>query len=452
MRLGLGLSLLTNSSSGIIGSYVQDYIERVGLDSGVSEANSCLSSNLGSLIPYNPTFLNIPSSYKSGKMYSILPSDGSADITFTRTSVKYRTNSSFDLEELASGVPSLSYRLVQDGVTSCPMWKYETQRENLSLHSQNFSNVSWVKDFVSVSANATTAPDGTNTADSVIEDTNNNLHFITQDILSVANAKYALSIYVKANGRTKCLLQTRDLPKWATPKTATFDLEAGSSVGGDIQAVGNGWFRISILATFGGSLAVGGLNIGLLNDIGSASYTGDGVSGIYVWQSQYEPGSYVTSPIKTDGTAVVRQTDSSSLTGLKSKGLIGASAGTIGGDFYARFLERDLAAVNIELGTSAHTVFWFRTGSSRLAFYKELGSLELVSTTTQDYNKWIFSWDASGWFLSVNGSVVGSGSDVFTFPTDTLLMSGVGGEFYQGNMMMKTTKVTQTEANNYTTL
>jgi hypothetical protein len=87
----------------------------------------------------------IPSGYKEDTVYSVVPSDGSGDLSFTRASNGTRVNSA---------------GLVED----CP-W-------NLLSYSEQFDNAFWIKatngsaTFV-VTANQTTAPNGTNTADLV---------------------------------------------------------------------------------------------------------------------------------------------------------------------------------------------------------------------------------------------------------------------------------------------
>jgi hypothetical protein len=56
-----------------------------------------------------PQIQMIPSGYKSGKIYSVLPLDGLADFDFVRASVKTRINESQEIELLAANVPSIDY-------------------------------------------------------------------------------------------------------------------------------------------------------------------------------------------------------------------------------------------------------------------------------------------------------------------------------------------------------
>ena len=85
----------------------------------------------------------IPSGYKEDVVYSQIPTDGSGDLTFTRASNGTRINS--------AGL-----------VEVCP-W-------NLLQYSEDFTNGFWNKAITgsatfTVTANQTTAPNGTTTAD-----------------------------------------------------------------------------------------------------------------------------------------------------------------------------------------------------------------------------------------------------------------------------------------------
>jgi type 1 fimbria pilin len=92
-----------------------------------------------------------PSGYKEDKIYSLKPTDGSGDLTFTRASSATRVNS--------------------DGLIESP-------RTNLVLYSEEFDNAYWTKTNVTITANATTAPDGNLTADKLVENSVNGNHFI----------------------------------------------------------------------------------------------------------------------------------------------------------------------------------------------------------------------------------------------------------------------------------
>ena len=73
-----------------------------------------------------PTLTMIPSGYKAGKLYSVLPTNGDGDFTTSRSSSATRVNKSGLIETVLSNVPRLDY---SDG--SCPSLLLEPQSTNL---------------------------------------------------------------------------------------------------------------------------------------------------------------------------------------------------------------------------------------------------------------------------------------------------------------------------------
>src|SRR5690606_15029350 len=81
---------------------------------------------------------------------------------------------------------------------------------NLLLRSQEFENGSWVKTGFTVTANAASAPDGTGTADSLLETATTGVHALTQGVSLADNTKYTYSVYVKGDlGRDWCAIEAR---------------------------------------------------------------------------------------------------------------------------------------------------------------------------------------------------------------------------------------------------
>ena len=211
----------------------------------------------------------IPSGYKEDVVYSQIPLDGSGDMTLTRASNGTRVNS--------AGL-----------VEVCP-WNLAEQSETIGVSP-------WQNQNVTITNNATTAPNGTSTAEKIIENTSNGYHQVYQEIFasgSVVGQDYTFSCYAKASERNKItfLLQTPNISE------ATFDLINGTAsiTGGSgtagvaIESVGNGWYRCSIyrLNTTTGYI-YGNLQIN--NGTGTV-YTGDGTSGVFVWGAQLNIGS-----------------------------------------------------------------------------------------------------------------------------------------------------------------
>lgn len=168
---------------------------------------------------------------------------------------------------------------------------------NLIKYSKALDNAAWSKGGATISADATTAPDGTLTADKIVEDTSTGEHRAYYYHSGLASSTiYTWSIYLKAAERTKAFVKiaTKDnsyggamfdlSAVTATPSGAR--LVSGSAV---IEDVGSGWYRCSVAAdtSTGAWTAYGSVACYTT----SASYTGSSGSGLYAWGGQLEFGS-----------------------------------------------------------------------------------------------------------------------------------------------------------------
>jgi hypothetical protein len=169
---------------------------------------------------------------------------------------------------------------------------------NLAEYSEDLSNGVWSTTLATITANATTAPNGTLTADKLVEDTSNNIHRVGQGSISVESGQiYTFSFYAKAGERNELELQRINTSGtvFNSISTTTANLTLGTlTVGSNvtassIESVGNGWYRISVSLT---AIATGsgGVNIGLMKN-GNVSYLGDGTSGAFIWGAQLNIGA-----------------------------------------------------------------------------------------------------------------------------------------------------------------
>lgn len=161
---------------------------------------------------------------------------------------------------------------------------------NLILQSQTFDNASWTKTAISVTANVTAAPDGTVTAEKIIESATTANHGIYQNITVVANVPHTFSIYAKAVERSWLLINAYT----TNSALVYFDLTNGtvgsvaSGVTASIQSVGNGWYRCFVTRT--PTTTVFEPNVQTSTGNGISSYAGDGTSGLFVWGAQLSVG------------------------------------------------------------------------------------------------------------------------------------------------------------------
>jgi hypothetical protein len=270
-----------------------------------------------------PSLALLPSGYKASKVYSVLPTDGSGDLTFTRAAdTATRVNSDGLIESVLANIPRLDYLN-----SSCPRLLLEPQRTNLALYSEQFDNAYWTKTNATITANNAVSPDGFTNADKLVEDSTSNAHLIRRDITTTA-ASYTFTVYAKAAERSYIFLYntTATYGKVFNLSTGTVGTGTVGTVTASIQSAGNGWYRCSITGT--ATAASNAFRIYVLStDTTSAAYTGDGTSGILIYGAQIELGAYGTSYIPTLGAAVTRGEDLTSKAGISS--LIGQTEGTI---------------------------------------------------------------------------------------------------------------------------
>lgn len=170
---------------------------------------------------------------------------------------------------------------------------------NLLTNTEAFDT--WTQDVdanTTVTANATTAPDGTLTADKLFEaTTTSSAHGVTKDFaVAASNVNVCCSVYLKASERTNATLRFRN--KSNVISAVTFNLSTGVASSGTgtsflrsgIQPMGNGWYRCWIVCLSGTSTTTPQMQIYTDNntDPASVSFTGTVNSGIFVWGAQAE--------------------------------------------------------------------------------------------------------------------------------------------------------------------
>ena len=225
-------------------------------------------------------------------------------LTFTRASVAFTTDVAGLLVSTAIDTPRFTY----DPITHAALGvMIENAATNLCLQSQTIDAAAWTKDGVTITANAIAAPDGTLTADKMVQTAVNDAHRIIQYSFGIAGVG-TTSFYAKAAElHLMCLRNT------VTGLENVFNLLTGEiTTDGNATCtmtdVGNGWWRITMTAT-----SVGAANILIFNWDGVGNTPGfnpgDGVSGTYVWGVQFEQTDFVTSYIPAVAVAATRAID-----------------------------------------------------------------------------------------------------------------------------------------------
>ena len=298
----------------IIDNFVNKVLEDGGTVDEVLLRNEY--NNLHTINKKQSTLTMIGGAYKATKLYGMNPQTSALiPFTFSRTGVATRVNRDGLLETVPADTPRMDYDPVTKKFKGLLM---EKGGANLLARSEEFDNAVWAKSNSSVTANTISAPDGSNTADKLVENTaSGQEHFISQARDSVTTPEtVTFSVYAKAGERTWIGLQLSN--NINSSVHVYFDLIAGvkgslitgadySGASAEIIPAGNGWYRCSLAATKGNTVnTINRPTIHIRTGNNSAQYTGDGVSGIYIWGAQLETSTYPTSYIPTAGTSVSR--------------------------------------------------------------------------------------------------------------------------------------------------
>ncbi len=307
-----------------------------------------------------------------------------------------------------ANVPRLDYLN-----SSCPRLLLEPQRTNLVTYSEQFDNAAWVKNNTTISANFATSPSGNMDADKIIPSTGNTDHNVDRAGVSVSSNGTA-SVFLKQSGYTKAAIRS-----YFTGGYASFDLVNGTilasaGVTAKIENYGNGWYRCSVNDTGNASY---GYVIAVLNTSNdpTATYVGDGTSGILAWGAQLEVGAYATSYIPTLGAAVTRGADACLTASVPS--LIGQTEGTMFIEFERKSLAADsffiLSNVAGTTGNSyQNSIYIYQLASSTIVVEGYISNVQQFGFTTSALSvgthKVAIAYKANDFALYIDGVQIGT--------------------------------------------
>jgi hypothetical protein len=376
-------------------------------------------------------------------------------LTSTGTAFNIKGNADFtgsvsniSVVEVQGNRPRLSYDITNGVVEDKPHLLLEPSATNLVTFSEDFSQSYWAKTGTSISSDVIKSPDGTLNAYNLVENTSAGGHFIVtaSNITVVNSSAYSQSIFVKQNGRTK--IGFRD--SQGSGKYASFNLTNGTLIeqNGDafsINTFTNGWYRISVTMNASGTLWKPTLY--LLPDsytTGSpqlSTYTGDGVSGIYIWGAMLEQQAFSTSYIPTAGTTITRAAETCN----NSKPSVNSTEGVLYAEVAALADDQTDRYFAISDGTSSNRVrLGFQGGVSNrframvISSGTNVADMNDSDTTLSDitqYNKIAFKYKVNDFALYFNGTEVKTDTSG-AVPTGLNLLafnnaaSSIGGFFY----------------------
>jgi len=181
----------------------------------------------------------------------------------------------------------------------------QSSTQNLLTYSEDFGNVAWSKFLSTCTTDATTAPNGTNTADKLVVNNGETYGQFYRAYTAADNTTYTVSVYLKALDFTTGALYLSN-KSGGTPYV-TFDLTSATitgtlngALGGTITSVGSGWYRITCTMNSGTGASTTYMYVQFTGN-------GDGVKGSYIWGAQLEAYSSV-GPYMYTAASVQAQT------------------------------------------------------------------------------------------------------------------------------------------------
>ena len=339
-----------------------------------------------------------------------------SDSTFYLAPSGYRETILFPQKPLSS-IGHLSVGRASSATRTNPAGQVEEVCYNLLQYSEDFNNAIWQKTATTISANTTTAPNGTTTADTLIEDTSSSTHRIFNNSAVTVSTSIATtySVYLKSAGRTRAWVRDNDL------LGALFNLSTGTIVSTDggvtasITNVGNDWYRCVITkvsTTTNGRIAV------YLDNGTSDSYTGNGTSGIFLWGAQLVQGNlpkdYLYTSDRLNFPRVDYSDGSASFLLEPQRTNLCLYSQTFSDTSWTALNSTKVSTTNIDPGntTTALNVTWDSGGSKY--FYRTQTGLTIGTTYTITF----YAKSSNGSKFRIYGESLGVVSANFTTTSD----------------------------------
>lgn len=362
-----------------------------------------------------------PTGYKAGTLYNVAPIDEPyEDFDFARTSTATRINSNGLVSNVATGVPRISYDSNGDNGHIL----LEPTSTNLVTYSEDFTESYWTTTSLDVETSLVIAPDGSSYANKLVPDDGTGGFRGLSRIFNSLSGLHTVSFFAKKGEYDYLMLRTRNSPNTGVmfnldDGTFTINLDTDMLVDNSIfmTALPNDWYRCELTLDPSEATNVGQLNLGWnvgITGNEQNSFSGDGISGVYLWGVQFEALSYATSYIPSlTGSTVTRATEIA--TGAGSADLINSTEGVLYAEIASLADNGINKYISINNGNSGLTDYIFFRYRIDGDFQIKLrsGNTDKVNETftlsnNLDLNKIAFSYKENEFKIFVNGSQVGT--------------------------------------------
>jgi hypothetical protein len=255
-------------------------------------------------------------------------------ITFTRASNATFFDANGTLQTASNDTPRFDHDPATAGNPSRGLL-IEEARTNLLERSEEFDNAYWTKNNCTISSNATAAPTGGQTADTLFDTSGSAARSLQKGSVTVTTSTaYTITAFAKDAGRRYFHIRSNDNTTNDNGADVVFDLQNGlvsgsatargtwSAASADIASVGSGWYRCRLTTTVATTLLFVKFQTSETGSRGAdgnaGAYTGDITNGIHIWGAQLEAGAFPTSYIPTTTAAATRAADSAVVTPISS--------------------------------------------------------------------------------------------------------------------------------------
>ena len=365
--------------------------------------------------------------------YKPLPFD------FTRASNGTFVNKSGLIETAANGVPRIDFL----GNTSGAL-KLEPQRTNRIPNSEDGST--WALNNITLSS----LSGGLNKNYYQITSLGNTGRFdvVRNNWVNLTAGTYTASVFAKKGTCDEIILTTR--ANFSSQSAySVFNLTSGTVVSdngvvGSIEPYSDGWYRCAITFT----------NSGGYTDFASFAFgfnfNSSSTDTLFVASPQSEIGSYPTSYIPTQGSAVTRVQDACSQT--VPSGIIGQTEGTIYAEMNVPSIESvgGFSGFRIFDGTSANQISFIIYPTGRLQSIAFDGGTLVSNINDSGYgltsgvHKIAIAYKLNDYVLYVDGSIVGSDTSATVPSVNQFIVSYTDG----GSQIYNESKIYNTRLSN----
>jgi len=227
-------------------------------------------------------------------------------LSWSRNLAAFYTTAQGTLVSYAANVPRIGNRgLLNEGAST-----------NIALESQTFGAAVWTKTNTTITADDTTAPDGTSTADKWghAGGLGAVFHSITLDAISTTQGTaYTISFYAKASVGAGwiAILDFDNVRTYFNLLDGTVGTQGAGITSAAITPLDNGWFRIQVTRTKAGATGASPFGLTLTDaDNTAAPDLGSANSQVrHIWGAQLEALPFVSSYIPTTTVAVTRPSE-----------------------------------------------------------------------------------------------------------------------------------------------